>query len=462
MRNGSRIPILISVLALLLSACGGETAADPTVPDSTSAHPDDVQAWLDNVRAQHEGEEVVLLMASHPATSAFQATIGAFEEATGISVEFDVAEEGSMIEKQIAECGRSGDTYDLYMIAVEGVTRMAQTECATSLQGAIGDLPSWYDYEDIKPAYRDLMDVNGEMYAIPFAGESVFLMYRTDLFEEHGQTVPQTWDELLEVAKFFSENVDGVDGVSFRARRGWEFTYTYSIFLFPFGGQLVNAADAADCPTAQPAGCDPAIDVQGSIDALEYMIALKEYAPVGVEAFSFPEAWQAMQTGRVAMAVEATAAAPELENPDTSLVAGNVGYTTLPAGPAGAYTGVWGWGLGINNHSTSQDAARAVMTWLTSRYTANEYLNAGGIASRTSDFENPDNQARFPYFAAIADSLEQAATLTATGHAVVPKARIWFQWSDDIGNFGSQAFVGGLDSAEAVSLMQEAMEAAGS
>lgn len=445
-------------LANVAQATGDSVPADGTTGDGTATE-GDLQAWYDEVRAEHEGETVVVLMASHPSTSAFQEIIGEFTENTGVQVEFDVVEEGAMIEKQIAECGVGSDIYDIYMVAVEGVTRMAQTECAAPLMG-FGELPSWYDFEDLEPAYRDLFDVNGTIYALPFAGESVFLMYREDLFEEHGMAVPTTWQELRDTAQWFSENVDGVEGVSFRARQGWEFTYQYSVFLFPFGGQLVDPDTSADCPTAEPSGCPPMINVPGSVEALEYMTSLREFSPTGVESFSFPEAWQAFQTGGAAMLVESTAAAAEVENPETSTVAGEVGYSVLPAGPAGAFTGVWGWGLGLNNSSSRKDAATAVMTWLTSRAAAPAYVEAGGIPSRTSDFTDQDNQERYPYYEAIGAALEQAASLSATGNAVVPKARVWVAWSDAIGTIGSTAFTGQISAEEAVAEMQAQMEAA--
>jgi len=455
---------LVMFVGVALGACGSDESVDTPAAESVTeatAAPElsPVDAWLADVKSQFEGSTVTLLMASHPGTTGFQETIGRFQDATGITVQFDVVEEGAMIEKQIAECGSSSDIYDIYMIAVEGITRMTQTECAMPLNDWVAGLPTWYDFEDLMPAYRDLFTVNGSFNAVPFAGESIFLFYRKDLFDKHGKTPPKTWDELRDLAKFFKEK-EGIAGVSFRARQGWEFTYGYSGFLFPFGGQIVDGKTSNECPKVKPSGCPPAINVPGSIAALEYMISLKEFAPVGIESFSFPEAWTSFMTGDAAMMVEATAAAGEVENPDKSVVAGKTGYTVLPAGPAGAYTGVWGWGLGVNKSSKNAGAAGAVITWLTSRENSQAYVDAGGIPGRLSDFTNPDNQAKYPFYGAIGDALAQAETLAKTGNSVVPKARIWVGWSDSIGLHGAEAFVGKISAAEAVKRMQTDMEAA--
>jgi multiple sugar transport system substrate-binding protein len=446
-----RLPLLFGIVALLVPMLvtlgAGRVAAQGATPAVSAYDPDSVQAWLDEIRAQYEGETIVMSVSAHPSTTAFQETIKPFEEATGVTVEFDVLEEGAMLEKQLLECSSMSDTYDIYQVAVEAVTQMAETGCIVPLDERVTSAPAFYDFEDLMPAYRDIFTVNDQTYAVPTAGESVFLIYRKDLFDDAGLEPPETWDELLEIAKQFDEAGE-VDGVAFRAQKGWQFTYTYSIFLFPFGGMMLD-----------PETGEVAIDSPESAAALDFMRALKPYAPVGIESFSFPESFQAMQNGNVAMLVEATAAGPEMEDPAKSSVAGKLGYTILPAGPAGAYTGVWGWAYGINASSQKQDLAWAVMTWLTSRYTHQEYLNAGGIVSRSSAFDDPANREQYPYFEATGQALAQAGDLAAKGLSVVPKSPLWTQMSDIMGNYGSEAFVDQMTSAEAVARMQEDIEA---
>jgi ABC-type glycerol-3-phosphate transport system substrate-binding protein len=446
-----RLPLLFGLVVLLapmlVSLGAGRVAAQDATPAVSAYDPDSVQAWLDEIRAQYEGETIVMSVSAHPSTTAFQETIKPFEEATGVTVEFDVLEEGAMLEKQLLECSSMSDTYDIYQVAVEAVTQMAETGCIVPLDDRVASAPAFYDFEDLMPAYRDIFTVNDQTYAVPTAGESVFLMYRKDLFDAAGLEPPETWDELLEIAKQFDEAGE-VDGVAFRAQKGWQFTYTYSIFLFPFGGMMLD-----------PETGEVAIDSPESAAALDFMRALKPYAPVGIESFSFPESFQSMQNGDVAMLVEATAAGPEMEDPEKSSVAGKLGYTILPAGPAGAYTGVWGWSYGINAASEKQDLAWAVMTWLTSRYTHQDYLNAGGIVSRSSAFDDPANREQYPYFEATGQALAQAGDLAAKGLSVVPKSPLWTQMSDIMGNYGSEAFVDQMTSAEAVARMQEDIEA---
>ena len=209
------------------------------------------------------------------------------------------------------------------------------------------------------------------------AGETVFLFYRKDLFDKYNLEVPKTYAEMLNTAAFFDENEDRVDGMSFRVRLGWEFTYTWSIFMFPFGGQMMD-----------PVTGKPNMNIPGNAYSLSYMKELAKHAPVGVESFSFPEAWDAFMLGKTAMMVEASAAAPEIENPKKSIVAGKVGYSPIHKGPAGAFSGVWGWGLGVTEESKNKDAAWAFVMYMTSKGMQDDYLKNGGIPSRSSSLEN--------------------------------------------------------------------------
>lgn len=410
----------------------------------------DLEAWGQQIRAQHEGTEVVLAVASHPSVEAFKKMIPDFEALTGIEVTLDEMEEGQLGQKLTLEVASNTTSYDAAMTAIERNPKLANAAWSEPLEPWIEDAaktPDWFDYEDILAAYRDMFLWDGQHFAIPFAGETVFLFYRTDLFEEHGLEVPTTFDEVLEVAKFFDENVDGVDGVSFRARLGWEFTYTWSIFLFPFGGRMVD-----------PATGEPALTAPGTAASLEYMKELAQYAPVGVESYSFPEAWDAFMLGKTAMMIEASAAAPEVENPEKSLVAGKVGYAPMPAGPAGAYSGVWGWGFSMTAGSQNKDATWALITYLTGKALQDEYLENGGIVSRTSALGDPELQAQFAYYQATLDTLEQAAALNAQGLSVVLPLPEWGQFSDILGNDGARAFIGEIGVDEAIDNMQGQLE----
>jgi len=407
---------------------------------------DPIEDWAAGIKEQYGGTTITVAVASHPSIEAFKTMIPRFEELTGITVVLDEMEEGQLGQRMLLEVSAESASYDAMMTAIEWSPLVASSGYATPLEPWIeSDItPDWFNYEDILQAYRDMfLWEDGMHYGIPFAGETVFMFYRTDLFEEHGIDVPTTYDEVMAAAQYFSDNVDGVHGISYRARLGWEFTYMWSIFLAPFGGMMVD-----------PATGDVALDSPGTVASLEYIRDLWQYGPVGVESFSFPEAWDAFMLGRAAIMIEASAAAPEVENPDKSLVAGMTGYSPLPAGPAGAFSGVWGWSYAMMDDSEVKEATWAFIAYLTSEGLQADYLANGGIVSRASALGNPDLQAANPYYEATLSTLEQAAALGELGLSVVLPTPKWSQVSEIMGIEGARAFIGEISVEDAISSMQ--------
>ena len=249
--------------------------------------------------------------------------------------------EGQLIDKTLLECQSPDLKWDVIMIAAETSPQMLHDNCTVPLNDYLMDqtlAPSEpFGMDDYVPAYLSLFKMDDQIVALPFAGETVFLTYRKDLFEEKGLEAPKTWDEFLSHAKQLK--TDDVAAVVMRIGRGWEFTYMWSIFIYPFGGDMVDL----ETNTAQ-------IDNAGNVASLEYLRKLLPYGPVGFENYHWDTSMTAIMEGKAAMSVEASALAGEYENPDKSRTAGKLAYAPLPTGPSGAYSGVWGWGLGVKKH----------------------------------------------------------------------------------------------------------------
>ena len=397
------------------------------------AKADAVDDWLAGLKSKFSGTELVFAMTSHPGTDGIQALSTEFTEKTGIKITFDIMGEGQLIDKTLLECQSEDLKWDVIMIAAETSPQMLHDNCTIPLDDYLTDqtlAPSEpFGIDDYVPAYLSLFKMDGKIVALPFAGETVFLTYRKDLFDAQGLSVPKTWDEFLSHAKKLK--TDDVAGVVMRIGRGWEFTYMWSIFIYPFGGDMVDL----DSNKAL-------INNAGNAASLEYLQNLLPYGPVGFESYHWDTAMSAIMEGKAAMSVEASALAGEYENPDKSRTAGKLDYAPLPSGPAGAYSGVWGWGLGVKKTSKNAEAAIAAIAYFTSKAKHQEYVNAGGPVSRTHVMADPANQAKHPYYQATLDTLEQAAALYAIGKSAVPKTEKWFQISDVMGVFGSEAFVG--------------------
>lgn len=409
-----------------------------------------VQEWLADVRARYAGTTVRAAVAIHPSIEAMRKLIPEFEQATGIRVEFDLMEEGLIYDRfMLAHTAGTGE-YDLVMNAVEWVPAFIAAGATEDLAPWLLDFkpvktPSWFDFHDIMFGARSMAMYKGEIHGIPFAGTPAFLMYNKEIFEQCGVSEPpKTMDELVELARYFYEEC-GVYGIAFRTQRGWQFTLAWTNFMAPFGGAILN-----------PEGY-PILDSEGSKRGLKYMIELKQYAPPDIEDMNYPEVWDAMMTGNTAMILETSSAPPVLEDPTRSPVAGKIGYAPWPEGPAGAYTGLYGWSFSIAStiDEHQKGAAYATLVWLTSLYNQDKYLNAGGIPTRRSGLEDPQRQAENPHFKVLLEAYRQVGAWAKAGYLAVPKIVSFPKVTEVLGEYGSRAFVGEMSVEQATRICQE-------
>lgn len=438
------------LVAFVLTSCAPQATTVPPTPIATTEAPaadvSTLEGWSTLVRSKYEGTEIKVAAATHPSIEAFKKMTPQFQELTGIKVTWDEMEEGQLADKLLLEATSGSTSYDVVMNCPEFTPALVDAGMLEPLDSWLADSeksPAWFDPQDILAAYRDMLSYQGKHYGIPFAGETVFLFYRKDIFEKHNLKVPQTFDEVLQTAKTIEEKEPGMYGISMRTRLGWEFTYMWSVFIFPFGGRIID-----------PSTNSPGFNLPGTLESLKYMIELAKYGPTGIEAFSFPEAWDAFMQGKAGMMIEASAAAPEVENPEKSVVAGKVGYAPMPAGPDGAYSGVWGWGFSMTAGSKNKEAAWDFIVYMTSREMQDEYVGNGGIPSRSSWLSDATLQTQYPYYKATLDTLKQAADLQAKGLGVVIMDPRWSQISEIMGTEGAKALAGEITPEQAVENMQ--------
>lgn len=152
------------------------------------------------------------------------------------------------------------------------------------------------------PAFDDLLDPyrnmytqwGGNTYALPIDGDVLMLVYRQDLFEEHGQEVPTTWNEFNEVARYFTEETNDIDyGVAtFGAR-----SYSYGWFLTRFGGAGGIYFDE---------DMNPQIDTEAGRMALESWEETLQYADPNSASYGYAGLRDAFLNERAAMVIQFT------------------------------------------------------------------------------------------------------------------------------------------------------------
>ncbi|HEY1972511.1 MAG TPA: sugar ABC transporter substrate-binding protein, partial [Pseudonocardia sp.] len=211
--------------------------------------------------------------------------------------------------------------FDVVMISNYEAPQWAKDGWLVNLQHDADSTPG-YDPGDFLPQVRSALSYQGDMYAVPFYGESSFLAYRKDLFDAHHLTMPAnpTWTEVAQFAKTLADKKTGMSGICLRGLPGWgEVLAPLDTVINTFGGSWYN-------PDWQAQLTSPA-----TTQAVQFYVDLvRNYGEPGPAGTSFGQCATLYGQGNVAMWYDATSVVFSLEDPTQSKVVGKSGYVAAP------------------------------------------------------------------------------------------------------------------------------------
>ena len=121
-----------------------------------------------------------------------------------IKLKWVTLEENVLRQRVTTDIATKGGQFDVMTIGTYEVPIWAKKGWLVPLDNLGAD----YDVDDLLPAIRERPVVDGKLYAAPFYGESSMLMYRKDLFEKAGLTMPDKPDLGLRSATFAEKLTD--------------------------------------------------------------------------------------------------------------------------------------------------------------------------------------------------------------------------------------------------------------
>lgn len=401
-------------------------------------------AWS-NPYEPYEGTTLVVNFPAHPHYNAVMEVLPLFTEETGIEVEVDLLQYMKMREKQTLELTKSDGDYDLIAYVVFSKADYVYADQLENLakyfmNPALAD-PN-YDADDLINAYvQNISSVGGKkgylpgpldsVYGIPFGSETSILGYRKDIFEKHGLEVPETYDELLELACQIPELEPGMGGLSSRAASGHHASHAFLLHLAPLGGRIFDDQ------------WTPIVNNEAGVAAAEALKTIVDCGPEGAQTFGFAEAGAAFLQGRTAMFLDSTVFAGQVNDPSKSKVTGLVGWAPHPMGERrGSQTG--GFGIAIPKNAENKEAAFLLMQWLTSKRVDKLIALAGGNPSRYSTHLDPEVNEKFPHMAIFGEALRHA---DPDWRPIIP---VWGKINADLGTALSKVLTEGLDIQEAL------------
>lgn len=319
-----------------------------------------------------------------------------------ITLNWVTLEENVLRQRITTDIATKGGQYDVLTIGTYEVPIWTKQKWLKPLD----KLGANYDVEDLLPSIRSGLTTDGTLYAAPFYGESSMVMYRKDLFEKAGLTMPEapTWSFIGDAARKLTDKQNEVYGICLRGKAGWGENMAFlSAMANSFGARWFDMSWKPQFNT------DP-----WKQTLTTYLGLMKDAGPPGASSNGFNENLALFQTGKCAMWIDATVAASFVSNPAQSKVADKVGYALAPDTGLGKRSNwLWAWSLAVPASSKKGDAAQAFISWATSKDYLDLVAKEEGWANvppgtRSSLYANPEYRKAAPFADLTLKSIQAA------------------------------------------------------
>jgi multiple sugar transport system substrate-binding protein len=362
--------------------------------------------------------ELSILWAEWDPANYLQEMGNLYEEETGIKVNVVQEPWGSFYDLMASQWAAQSDTYDMVVGDSQWVGQGAT-------QGHYVDLTEFMSSSGIDQTvteatlkyYGEYPVGSGTYWAYPTEGDAVGWAYRKDLFEDPAEqeafltkygyelAIPTTWDQLYDIAEFFTRPDDPKNGVSYGVGVYTQKDYDGMIMgfenvLFSYGGDWFDPA------TFEVEGV---INSPEAVAALEFYHSLYQFAPPGTSNAFYAEMNDAFISGQAAMIMNYFAFFPALANSGINPFADVTGFFAGPAGPGGeAYVALGGQGLSVLAYTSPerQAASMEFIRWFSQKSIQEEWARVGGYTCNIEVLASEEFLNNTPYNKAFSDSMQ--------------------------------------------------------
>ncbi|QSB16497.1 extracellular solute-binding protein [Natronosporangium hydrolyticum] len=339
-RTGAGLVSGAAALALVLAGCG----------DGDGGDSDSLTVWI-----------------MEPGNPEVQATIDGFgetfEEEHGVSVTIEYVPWPDA-HTQLTTAIAGGQVPDVAELGNTMTPEFAEAGAFAEVES-----PDGAEYVDGLAASSVVDGVN---YGYPWYAGARALIYRTDVFEEAGVDVPQSWDEVLEVGDTIADEVDDIAPIHVAGA----YQHMNQPLVWGAGGEI--AAQQGD-------EWVPGYDSPEGHEALEFFVELweRDWSPEGAVTWNSADVREAFANEQSAMMVGGGWDLRVIldDNPDLD---GNVGVALMPAGPGGSrdvFAG--GSHLAVFEESENQDLAKEFAEFMIETEQATEFADQIGFLPGT-------------------------------------------------------------------------------
>ncbi len=399
----------IALTALTAAACGGAGGGDTGGGGGGGG--------------EEGGGSVNVLMVNNPQmVDLQQLTADNFTKDTGIEVNYTVLPENDVRDKISQEFSAQAGQYDVASISNYEVSFFSKNGWLLPLDETVASDEEFDQADILEPMTKGLTGADGKLYAEPFYGESSFLMYRKDVLDAKGITMPPkpTWDEVAKIAADVDGAQPGMKGICLRGQPGYGQVFApLTTVVNTFGGTWFTEDWEAQVNSPE------------FVEATQFYVDLvRAHGEAGAPQAGFTECLNNMTQGKVAMWYDATSAAGSLEA-EGSPVAGKIGYAAAPVKETESAGWLYTWAWGIQKAAKNPEPAAEFVKWASSK----EYEELVGAelgwskvpaGKRASTYENEEYLAEAEAFAQATEDAISSANPDDPGVQPRPVAGIQF------------------------------------
>ena len=376
-----------------------------------------------------------------------------------IKVNWVTLEENVLRQKVTTDIATKGGQFDILTIGTYEVPIWGKKGWLVPLDKLGAD----YNVDDLLPAIRSGLTIDGKLYAVPFYGESSFTMYRKDLLDKAGLTMPEspTWDFIKQAADKMTDKASGTYGICLRGKAGWGENMAF----------LTAAANSFGARWFDEKWHPEFNGPEWKKTLGFYVDLMKADGPPGASANGFNENLALFNAGKCGVWIDATSAGSFVTGKD-SKVADKVAFALAPNSGLGKNANwLWAWSLAIPAGSQKIDAAEKFVSWATDKAYGDLVASKEGWASvppgtRTSLYKNPEYLKAASFAQKTMDSMN---TADPTKPTVKPVPYVGVQFAaipefqgvaTDVGQDFSAALAGTMSVDDALAKAQASTEAA--
>ena len=298
-----KIVLLLAMLALVL----------PTFAQDMEA--------VCNLDAPAEAVEINMMGWSFPITDFYAGELDACNAVDNVTVNTQLLASTDAQEQVRLALSTGGDSpFDIVHLSNAQVGEWGGSGWLLPLNDLVEKYWDEYNLGDIPEVAWEGVTIDGQIYGVPVVGNTLHFIYRTDVFEEFGLEVPETYADVIAACETIGlDNRDFDAPFTINLSAGWAWEIEFFQFVRAFGGDFLND------------DLTPAFNGPEGVQAVELMLDIAE-ACMGDFGYSFNLNDQevAMQLGTLPSTNMWASRAANMSDPERTELGDLIAYAPAP------------------------------------------------------------------------------------------------------------------------------------